>query len=50
MYRRASVVLAVAMVVTTIAYGNVETVSRIFKLEHVSVSEASAAIRYCYSV
>ncbi len=38
-------VLSVVLVATIAAAANVETVSRVFTLEHVSVSEASAAVQ-----
>ena len=45
MWQRSTLVLSVALIAAIAAAGNVETVSRVFTLEHVSVSEASAAVQ-----
>ena len=45
MWQRSTLVLSVALIAAIAAAANVETVSRVFTLEHVSVSEASAAVQ-----
>jgi len=45
MWQRSTVTLLVALVAVVAVAANVETVSRVFTLEHVSVSEASAAVQ-----
>jgi hypothetical protein len=45
MVRRACLLIVVVWCAAAVAASNVETVSRVFKLEHVSVSEASAAVQ-----
>jgi len=45
MRRRSILAVVVALLVATAAGANVETVSRVFTLQHVSVSEASAAVQ-----